>query len=418
MDLVALASEATFRQFDYDETLSQIKHYFYHRQFEKVFNNVHHLPVYVAQYLPMRALCYANLWLSQPLLRRLLEKDIVIYTIGAGPGSEAVGITMAREQIIRERIRDGKTTLQQATAIPPPTPTTPATAASTSTVGVPKFRIHTQDMFDWTSSLRDVLGALAIHAPIAYRTTNFTFSVSNILDSQLKTTQFKNSHVITMMFVINELFQGKPNYSYFHSKIPTHFAIFSLRPLFFCSFLSSLVENKSATMQFLDRLITAMRPGAFLIVADSAGDFSQIHIGKGSDQSTQSQSTHQPSNSNSSDENNTGGGASDASQGAEIDGEEEEDEDDEESGEDESKNISSSSSSSSAAHPNRTQSNRLQADRKKYWVYSLLDAIPSLSTTYGCNSVWYRYPEKEKNLKYPLKFENMRYFIRIYQKKA
>lgn len=180
LDLVALACRTTFNDPDYDEVLQRIKHHFFHREFEKVFGDPEHLGVYVAQYLPMRALCYAQLWSTHPLLAKLLEKEVVIYCIGAGPGSEAVGITMAREQILRTRVRDGHLTLQQAVAASTP----------------PKFRIHTQDMFDWTPSLTQVLSSLAIHAPIAYRTTNFTFSTSNVTDDQLKTAQFKNSHVM------------------------------------------------------------------------------------------------------------------------------------------------------------------------------------------------------------------------------
>ena len=133
----------------------------------------------------MRALAYQNLWSAHPLLTKLLEKDIVIYCIGAGPGSEAVGITMAREQLIRKKIRDGKTTLQEM-------------AAARDKPVAAKFRIHTQDLFDWTPSLTSVLEALAIHAPLAYGQTNFTVSKSNILDDQLKTTQFKNSHVMSV----------------------------------------------------------------------------------------------------------------------------------------------------------------------------------------------------------------------------
>jgi hypothetical protein len=56
--------------------------------------------------------------------------------------------------------------------------------------------------------------------------------------------------------------------------------------------------------------------------------------------------------------------------------------------------------------------------RRRYWVYNLLDAIPALKPLVKENSLWYRYPGVELKLKYPLKFENMRYFLRIYQKTA
>lgn len=195
LDLVAQGCASTFLDPNYSAVLARIKHFFFHRQFEKVFDDPRHLGVYVAQYLPMRALCYTALWSTHPLLKALLSKEVVIYAIGAGPGSEAVGVTMAREVIIRERIRAGAMTLAQVVAPPKP--------------GAARFRVHSQDLFDWTSSLQPLLGALAIHAPLSYTSTNYTFSRSNVLDADLSMTQFKNSHIVTMMFVLNELFQGR-----------------------------------------------------------------------------------------------------------------------------------------------------------------------------------------------------------------
>jgi len=182
--------------------LQRIKHHFFHREFEKVFGDPQHLGVYVAQYLPMRALCYMSLWSSQPVLARLLEKDVTIYSIGAGPGSEAVGITVAREVAQRRRVREGSLSMASLAA------TAAAAAAPPPATVPPRFRLHTQDLFDWTPSLAALLSSLSVHAPLAYASTHFTFSTSNVLDASLKSAQFRNSHVVTMMFVINELFQG------------------------------------------------------------------------------------------------------------------------------------------------------------------------------------------------------------------
>lgn len=375
LDLVALACESTFMDPTYGAVLQKIKHHFFHREFEKVFGDPKHLGVYVAQYLPMRALCYESMWSTQPLLKKLLEKDITIYSIGAGPGSEAVGISMAREQSLRQRIRDGRLTLADATRASTP----------------PRFRIHTQDLFDWTPPLTAVFDSLARHAPISYGTTNFTVSQSNVLDAQLKTAQFRNSHVVTMMFVLNELFQ----------------------------------ENKSATMHFLDRLITAMRPGAFLIVADSAGDFSQLEIGKQQQEATttppadgkEAAATTPDQSPESATDAQEGGGASDAGRGAELESEEEDEEEESDASTGASASAASAKNGSSAAAAAAAPKEAAKP-RRRYWIYSLLDAIPALSTLHACDSQWYRYPEKEKSLKYPLRFENMRYFLRIYQKKA
>jgi hypothetical protein len=196
-----------------------------------------------------------------------------------------------------------------------------------------------------------------------------------------------------MMFVLNELFQ----------------------------------ENKSATMSFLDRLLTAMRPGSFLLVADSAGDFSQVEIGR-------KQQTTQEAGAPAA-----GGDASDGHGNAELEDEEDAEEAEEETDADTPSAAAASASPSStdtvasllAAVPSTrapapsssssssaSSSSAASKPRKKYWIYSLLDAIPSLKILHAVDSEWYRYPGAEKNLKYPLKFENMRYFVRIYQKKA
>lgn len=226
LDLLSSACADTFRSRDFLDILQKIKHHFYHREFEKVFGDPAHLEVYVAQYLPMRALCYMSLWSSQPILARLLEKDVTIYSIGAGPGSEAVGITVARECLLRRRVREGSlsmATLAATSAAANPAAAAAAAAAASAAGGAtaaapapaplpapvpPRFRLHTQDLFDWTPSLRNLLSSLSVHAPLSYATTHYTFSTSDVLDNKVKAAQFRNSHVVTMMFVINELFQG------------------------------------------------------------------------------------------------------------------------------------------------------------------------------------------------------------------
>jgi hypothetical protein len=179
-----------------------------------------------------------------------------------------------------------------------------------------------------------------------------------------------------------------------------------------CFVLVLVSENKSATVQFLDRLVSALRPGALLVVADSAGDFSQVSIGKGTDVTArkglqaQSQQQQQQQQESAGED----GAAADGGAGAEL----EEEPDAATASADSSAPAAGASPAASAA----ASSDAPPKVRRRYWVYNLLDAIPALKPLVKENSLWYRYPGVELKLKYPLKFENMRYFLRIYQKTA
>ncbi|KAJ3276469.1 hypothetical protein HDV01_005092 [Terramyces sp. JEL0728] len=50
---------------------------------------------------------------------------------------------------------------------------------------------------------------------------------------------------------------------------------------------------------------------------------------------------------------------------------------------------------------------------KSYMLFKLLDAIQGFKTLASFDSVWYRYP---KEITFPLQLNNMRFFLRLYQK--
>jgi len=178
-----------------------------------------------------------------------------------------------------------------------------------------------------------------------------------------KVSPYRNSHVITMMFVLNELFS---------------------------------VDKKRAIL-FLDRLVGAMRNGAMLVVADSAGDFSHVKLGGGGKKqttTTQDSTTQQAPQQKHADD-----GLDDVTEAQLFD--------DSDTAAAATGSLRSSRSSKSATTSTRPRT---------YWLYTFLDAVPSLETLVAEDSTWYRYPQ-DRNLKYPLKFENMRYFLRIYRKR-
>jgi len=209
-----------------------------------------------------------------------------------------------------------------------------------------------------------VLSSAATHAPLSYGSSRLTFSQSDVLDPKHSSVAWKNSHLVTMMFVLNELVQ----------------------------------ESKARALAFLSRLVAALRPGALLLVVDSAGDFSQLSLGKGTveQDSVRMRRGLVPKHTGEA----TGAQAERTEQAGEEADEEDED-----------------AQPSAAGASGATADDPAAAPRRRYWVYTLLDSAVDLDILVQSNSLWYRYPGAELGLKYPLKFENMRYFVRIYQKK-
>ncbi len=292
---------------------------------------------------------------------------------------------------MRERIKEGTLGLENIVALQQQAAAAAASPAATAAFNrLPRFRVHSQDLFDWTSPLSTVLESLATHAPLSYGSSRLTFSTSDVLDpKQSHVAAWRNSHVITMMFVLNELLQ----------------------------------ESKSRAMLFLSKLVESMQPGALLLVVDSAGDFSQVSLGKGQEEeegvkvrrglmkgnstaAATAETAATPTGEQGQKEESAA--AEDGGDGS-LSAEEEESED--------KLPASSAAAGSTSSSAAGSSSSSASAPRRRYWVYTLLDSASDLSILVQSNSLWYRYPGQELGLKYPLKFENMRYFVRIYQKK-
>ncbi|KAJ1549125.1 hypothetical protein HK405_009421 [Cladochytrium tenue] len=102
-------------------------------------------------------------------------------------------------------------------------------------------------------------------------------------------------------------------------------------------------------------LVRCMRPGALLLVVDSAGSFSEFEVRRAGD--------------------GVGGGGSSPS------------------------------------------SNSGDASSRTYMVYALLDAIDAFEVVEATNAQWFRLPAAATGLDYPLKLNNMRYFMRLYRRR-
>ncbi|KAJ2551000.1 hypothetical protein IWW35_003020 [Coemansia sp. RSA 1878] len=164
---------------DFAERLQDIKQKFYERDFDGIFLEPSNLSVYTAQYVPRRALCYYDLF-SHPQLQSILLTRPRILCLGAGSGSELLGITAACCQILSDN-------------------THPIT-------------IHSQDYADWSPILQSLEHAVRYKWNIQQSHITYEFSKDNLLSmSQSTEALIASSQLITAMFVFGELFADKSN---------------------------------------------------------------------------------------------------------------------------------------------------------------------------------------------------------------
>ncbi|KAG0295554.1 hypothetical protein BGZ96_011504 [Linnemannia gamsii] len=352
LNVVKESCQEAFNLPSFDTTLQTIKSHFFDRNYDAVFQNPAHLPVYTARYAPSRALCYYHLFREHPVLMKTLEGPSTILCIGSGAGSELVGISAAMvhanpvvkvkkakkadkegkktkeiktdaEEITKDDTKDtngaaedtATTTLgmenlavSTESAQDPASPTeaasettlAPTTVTTTKTkkskVNKHQVTIVMQDYVDWSPILGPLETVVRSRMVLGPERLQCETEVGNVLDlSDGLLERVAKADLITFMFVLNELFQ-----------------------------------DKKRTMLLVAKIVAAMPSGAHMLVADSAGSFSNLKVGE-----------------------------------------------------------------------------------RTYMVYMLLDHLKSLETVYQDDATWYRCPP---SLTYPLKLENMRHFVRIYKK--
>ncbi|KAG0348970.1 hypothetical protein BG004_003132 [Podila humilis] len=355
LNVVKESCQEAFNLPTFTQTLQTIKSHFFDRNYDAVFQNPAHLPVYSARYAPSRALCYYHLFLAHPVLMKTLEGPSTILCIGSGAGSELVGITAAMVHAnpvsktkkkkaattsssgksIKEKsdethkLKEGDSIPKEDSAYPhsgvsalnlekmninSATETSEAeveeasvcatTTASEAVAAKPKksktnkhqVTIVIQDYVDWAPILgpmETVVRERMVLGPERLRCETEVGDVLNLSEGLLD--RVAKADLITFMFVLNELFQ-----------------------------------DKKKTMLLVAKIVAAMPSGAHMLVVDSAGSFSNLKVGE-----------------------------------------------------------------------------------RTYMVYMLLDHLKSLEVVYQDDSIWYRCPPSAT---YPLKLENMRHFVRIYKK--
>ncbi|KAG0280924.1 hypothetical protein BGZ95_007959 [Linnemannia exigua] len=355
LNVVKESCQEAFNLPSFDTTLQTIKSHFFDRNYDAVFQNPGHLPVYSARYAPSRALCYYHLFLEHPVLMKTLEGPSTILCIGSGAGSELVGISAAMvhanpvlkvkkvkksadkeqstkgaaktevhaeagaEQMSKDTsvikgndtngavedttlgmeklaVTSSEPTQDPSTDAPAPAAAVTKTKPKKSKVNKHQVTIVMQDYVDWSPILGPMESVIRSRMVLGPERLQCETEIGNVLDlSEGLLERVAKADLITFMFVLNELFQ-----------------------------------DKKRTMLLVAKIVAAMPSGAHMLVADSAGSFSNLKVGD-----------------------------------------------------------------------------------RTYMVYMLLDHLKSLEIVYQDDATWYRCPP---SLTYPLKLENMRHFVRIYRK--
>ncbi|KAJ3163660.1 hypothetical protein HDU86_000247 [Geranomyces michiganensis] len=225
LDLILAAfKDDTLTADEKAERLRTIKSLFFNREYNAIFTNQDLLPVYASEYIPGRALCYRRMFMTNRYLRGVLRSGGRVVSLGAGNGSELLGVAAAMAGM--ERLDS-----------PPPAVDAHVT-------------MHIQDLSQYANVLQALEGAVRARYAVSPERLTVETSTSDLLaptPSQLEslTKTFATATLTTAFFVLNEL----------------------------------LATNKSAFVRFITLLLRSMAPGALFLVVDSAGSFSECAVG-------------------------------------------------------------------------------------------------------------------------------------------
>ncbi|KAF8946526.1 hypothetical protein BGZ47_000318 [Haplosporangium gracile] len=300
LNVVKESCQEAFNLPSFNTTLQTIKSHFFNRNYDAVFQNPEHLPVYSARYAPSRALCYYHLFMEHPVLMKTLEGGpSTILCIGSGAGSELVGISAAMvhanpvvkvkkvKKVLTKAVKDeaeemtkhdtkdtkdingaiedtttslGMETLtvstestQNSASPTAASETTPASAspetktkAKKPKVNKKKVTIVMQDYVDWSPILKPMEAVVRSRMLLNPERLQCETEIGNVLDlSEDLLERVAKADLITFMFVLNELFQ-----------------------------------DKKRTMLLVAKIVAAMPSGAHMLVVDSAGSFSNLKVGE------------------------------------------------------------------------------------------------------------------------------------------
>ncbi|KAF9991046.1 hypothetical protein BGZ75_006000 [Mortierella antarctica] len=363
LNIVKESCQEAFNLPSFTTTLQTIKSHFFERNYDAVFQNPSHLPVYSARYAPSRALCYYHLFREHPVLMKTLEGGpSTVLCIGSGAGSELVGIAAAmvhanpalktkkKKATAEKKDKDKDTAKEKDSSV--------AAAAAAATA---ETKLH-EDGAKETPTLAEDDNTLGLEGLTVSKTEPSSTSVSttatNAEDSTAASKPVKksksNKHQVTIVMqdyvdwssilvpmetVVRSRLVLGPERLRCETEVGNVLdlsegllqRVAKADLITFMFVLNELFQDKKRTMLLVAKIVAAMPKGAHMLVVDSAGSFSNLKVGE-----------------------------------------------------------------------------------RTYMVYMLLDHLKDLEIVYQDDATWYRCPP---SLTYPLKLENMRHFVRIYKRR-
>lgn len=205
---------------DLYEHIQTVKGCLYNREYLAAFDSDDKRFAYASRWSPARALAYTSLFASFPAIRELFkdsEQQVNALCIGGGAGSEVAALGS-----VYCRLKEYN---------------------STSSSGM---NIDVVDIADWSKVIGGVTNYIKENWIYQASKFNTNFIHDDILTISKEQSQFSKHDLITLLFTTNELFNAK-------------------RP---------------ETVKFLHTMNATCKQGTYLLIAESAGSFSNITIGK------------------------------------------------------------------------------------------------------------------------------------------
>ncbi|KAK5671704.1 hypothetical protein QVD99_001543 [Batrachochytrium dendrobatidis] len=227
LGVIQHAFSAIFADPQFPVHVRTIKDLFLERDFVGIFTDPILLPVYAAEYIPCRALCYRDIFLRIDEIRTCLHEGGQILCLGAGNGSELLGIGSALHGM----------------------------------QPISSLTVHLQDLSSYGSVIQRISESMHALLDIGAPALEVTESTGNLLElDDLKATVIPvacNAKLITAMFILNEL----------------------------------LSNSKRGFVTLISQLIEHMPSGGYLLVVDSAGSFSEVKLGSNASSNPDNQSS-------------------------------------------------------------------------------------------------------------------------------
>lgn len=208
--------------------LRRIKDSFVQRDYVAVFGSSENLAAYIANYTSSRSLCYYDLFSRKDSVVSSVLKQLVhdgarksesntlqILCLGAGSGGELLSLS----RVLVDLLKEAETSLT--------------------------VNLTIQDKADYQCHLREMVSLMRQRWEVPESQLTYNYCVSDLLDSEsVVNLPWSTASFVTFAFVSNELFK----------------------------------QDKKLAVKFLMNLVQRLAPGSFLLVVDSAGNFSEIQV--------------------------------------------------------------------------------------------------------------------------------------------